>query len=201
VISSSLSQTAFTMALLAIAALVALALGVVGLYGVISYVVGQRQNETGVRLALGARPAQIRRMVLRQGAFLALAGIAVGLGAALGLTRLMQSLLFEVSARDPWIFAESAVALVLVSLLACDLPARRAAGCSRSSASGDWTAARAHFASCSKQDEWCKWFGVMAALKAGDKVAAKNERDALLKLYRRSQVHMIVRSQLMTPTS
>jgi predicted permease len=128
VISSSLSQTSFTMTLLTIAALVALALGVVGLYGVISYVVSQRRNEIGVRMALGARPAQIRRMVLRQAAFLALAGIAVGLGVAAGLTRLMESLLFGVSARDPWIFAGSALALVLVSLAASDLPARRAAG-------------------------------------------------------------------------
>jgi putative ABC transport system permease protein len=128
VISSSLAQTSFTMTLLTIAALVALLLGVVGLYGVISYVVGQRKNEIGVRMALGARPAQIRRMVLRQGVFLALAGIAVGLGAAVGLTRLMESLLFEVSARDPWIFAGSAIALVLISVAASDLPARRAAG-------------------------------------------------------------------------
>jgi predicted permease len=128
VIAASLAQTSFTMMLLTIAALVALALGVVGLYGVISYVVGQRRNEIGVRMALGARPAQIRRMVLRQGVFIALAGIAVGLGAAMGLTRLMSSLLFEVSARDPLIFAGSAAALVLISVVASDLPARRAAG-------------------------------------------------------------------------
>jgi len=127
IIASSLAQTAFTMTLLTIAALVALALGIVGLYGVISYVVAQRTNEIGVRMALGARPVQIRGMVLRQGVFVALAGIAVGLAAAAGLTRLMQSLLFEVSARDPWIFAGSAVALVLVSMAASDLPARRAA--------------------------------------------------------------------------
>jgi ABC-type antimicrobial peptide transport system permease subunit len=115
------------MTLLTIAALVALALGIVGLYGVISYVVGQRKNEIGVRMALGAQPGQIRRMVLRQGVFLALAGIAVGLGAALGVTRLMESLLFEVSARDPWIFAGSALALIAVSVAASDVPARRAA--------------------------------------------------------------------------
>jgi predicted permease len=127
VVASSLAQTAFTMTLLTIAALVALALGIVGLYGVISYVVGQRKNEIGVRMALGAQPGQIRRMVLRQGVFLALAGIAVGLGAALGVTRLMESLLFEVSARDPWIFAGSAIALIIVSVAASDVPARRAA--------------------------------------------------------------------------
>jgi ABC-type antimicrobial peptide transport system permease subunit len=127
VISSSLSQTSFTMTLLTIAALVSLALGVVGLYGVISYVVSQRRNEIGVRMALGARPAQIRRMVLRQAAILALVGIVVGLGVAVGVTRLMESLLFGISARDPWIFAGAAVVLVLVSLVASDLPARRAA--------------------------------------------------------------------------
>jgi predicted permease len=128
VIASSLAQTAFTMTLLTIAALAALALGVVGLYGVISYVVGERTNEFGVRMALGARPAQIRRLVLRQGLFVALGGIAVGLIAAVQLTRLMASLLFEVSARDPMIFGVSAVALILVSMAASDLPARRAAG-------------------------------------------------------------------------
>jgi putative ABC transport system permease protein len=127
VIASSLAQTAFTMTLLTIAALVALALGVVGLYGVISYVVGQRTNEIGVRMALGARPAQIRQMVLRQGLFVALGGIAAGLVAAAALTRMMESLLFEVSARDPLIFAGSAIALVAVSVVALDLPARRAA--------------------------------------------------------------------------
>jgi hypothetical protein len=127
IIADSMAQTAFTMTLLTIAALVALSLGVVGLYGVISYVVAQRTNEIGVRIALGARPAQIRGMVVRQGLFVALGGIAVGLAAAVGLTGLMESLLFEVSARDPWIFAISAAALALVSVVASDLPARRAA--------------------------------------------------------------------------
>jgi predicted permease len=127
VIARSIAQTSFMMVLLTIAAVVALVLGVVGLYGVISYVVGQRTNEIGVRLALGARPGQVRAMILRQGLFVALAGIGVGLGAAIGLTRVMESLLFEVSARDPWIFAGSAVALMIVSTAAADLPARRAA--------------------------------------------------------------------------
>jgi ABC-type antimicrobial peptide transport system permease subunit len=127
VIARSIAQTSFMMVLLTIAAVVALVLGVVGLYGVISYVVGQRTNEIGVRLALGARPGQVRAMILRQGLFVALTGIGVGLGAARGLTRVMESLLFEVSARDPWIFAGSAVALMIVSTAAADLPARRAA--------------------------------------------------------------------------
>jgi putative ABC transport system permease protein len=127
VVASSVAQTAFTMTLLTIAALVALALGVVGLYGVISYVVGQRSNEFGIRMALGARPGQIRTMVVRQGVFVALGGIAVGLATAAGLTRLMETILFEVSARDPLIFAGSATVLMLISAVASDLPARRAA--------------------------------------------------------------------------
>jgi predicted permease len=128
VIRASLAQTSFMMMLLTIAALVATLLGVVGLYGVISHDVGQRRKEIGVRMALGARPVQIRRMVLRQGVVLTLAGTAVGLGAALALTRLMQSLLFNVSARDPWIFAGSALVLVFVCVTAADVPARRTAG-------------------------------------------------------------------------
>jgi putative ABC transport system permease protein len=127
VIAASVAQSAFTMTLLTVAALVAIALGVVGLYGVISYVVGQRTNEIGIRIALGARPGQIRRMVVAQGLVVAAGGIAIGVVAAVGVTRLMQSLLFEVSARDPWVIAGSAFILVLVSVAASDLPARRAA--------------------------------------------------------------------------
>jgi len=128
VIAASLAQASFTMMLLAIAAGVALVLGVVGLYGVISYIVTQRTAEIGVRLALGAEPARVRAMVLRQGVTVALAGVVVGLVAASAATRLMASLLFEVSARDPVTFATAAVALIAVSALATYLPARRAAG-------------------------------------------------------------------------
>jgi predicted permease len=128
IIAASQGQASFTMTLLAIAAGVALVLGLVGLYGVISYIVTQRTAEIGVRLALGAEPVMVRVMVLRQGVTVALAGVIVGLVAAWASTRLMASLLFEVSARDPTTFATVALALTVVSALATYLPARRAAG-------------------------------------------------------------------------
>jgi putative ABC transport system permease protein len=128
IVAASLAQASFTLTLLAIAAGVALVLGVVGLYGVISYIVTQRTVEIGVRLALGAEPARVRIMIVRQGVTVAVAGVIVGLVAASALTRLMASLLFEVSARDPVTFATVALALTAVSALATYLPARRAAG-------------------------------------------------------------------------
>jgi ABC-type antimicrobial peptide transport system permease subunit len=127
-IAGSLAQVSFTITLLAIAAAVALVLGIVGLYGVISYIVTQRTAEIGVRLALGAEPGRVRVMVLRQGLTVAVAGVIVGLVAAWASTRLLASLLFEVSARDPITFAAVAFALTAVSAVATYLPARRAAG-------------------------------------------------------------------------
>jgi predicted permease len=127
IVATSLAQASFTMVLLVIAAAVAMLLGLVGLYGVISYVVSQRVPEIGVRLALGARPADVRAMVLRQGLRVALAGVVGGLAAAAVVTRVLGSLLFEVSARDPVTFASVALALLAVSGLATYLPARRAA--------------------------------------------------------------------------
>ena len=120
-------QTTFTMLLLAIAAAVALILGAVGVYGVISYVVGQRRSEIGVRIALGAQRHDVSRMVLGQGGRVATIGVALGLVAALGLTRLMGALLFEVTPTDPITYASVAVVLGSVTLLATYLPARRAA--------------------------------------------------------------------------
>jgi putative ABC transport system permease protein len=128
ILAASLAQASFTLTLLAIAAGIALVLGVVGLYGAISYVVAQRTAEIGIRLALGARPSDVRGMVLRQGIAVALAGVIVGLAIASVTTRLMGSLLFEVSARDPITFATVALILTAVSALATLLPARRAAG-------------------------------------------------------------------------
>ena len=127
VVASSLAETAFTMLLLAIAAVVAVVLGVVGLYGVISYVVKQRTAEIGIRLAIGAQPGHVRRMVLRQGLSVALIGVATGLVAAAMAARFMRSLVFEVSTRDPITFAGVALVLTAVSALATYLPARRAA--------------------------------------------------------------------------
>ena len=127
IISASLARMAFTMTLLIIAAVVALMLGLVGLYGVISYIVSQRTPEIGVRLALGAQPGDVRLMVLRQGLGVALVGVVVGLGVAAVATRVMGSLLFEVSTHDPVTFGAAALALTAVSALATYLPARRAA--------------------------------------------------------------------------
>ncbi len=125
--SRSMAQTSFTLIMLAIAAGVALFLGSVGIYGVISYVVSQRTREIGVRMAMGAEEGDVSRMVLRQAGMLAGIGVAVGLAAAAGLTRLMASLLFGVSPLDPVTFAGVAAALAAVALLASWLPARRAA--------------------------------------------------------------------------
>ncbi|PYU77789.1 MAG: hypothetical protein DMG50_29710, partial [Acidobacteria bacterium] len=112
--------------MLAIAGAMALTLGIIGIYGVISYTVSQRKREIGIRLALGAQGGDVLQMVLKQGTKLALVGVVIGIGAAFGLTRLMTNLLFGVTAHDPMTFAAVAALLVLVALLACYIPARRA---------------------------------------------------------------------------
>jgi len=121
------AQMAFTMVLLAIAAAVALMLGVIGIYGVMSYIVTQRTSEIGVRLALGAEPRNVAGQIVRQGGGVALAGIAVGLAAAFAGSRLIESLLYGVTPRDPGVFVATTLGLLLVALVACWLPARRAA--------------------------------------------------------------------------
>ena len=126
VYDKSVARTSFTLVMLGIAGAMALALGIIGIYGVISYTVSQRKREIGIRLALGAQGGDVLQMVLKQGARLALVGVAVGLGAALGLTELMKSLLFGVTARDPMTFAAVAALLLFVALLASYIPARRA---------------------------------------------------------------------------
>ncbi len=127
VVDRSMARTSFTMLLLVIAAAVALLLGTVGIYGVISYVVSQRTREIGVRMALGAGRRDISSMVLREGFVLAVLGIAAGMAGAFAVTRLMLALLFEVSPTDPATFASVPVLLALVALFASWLPARRAA--------------------------------------------------------------------------
>ncbi|HVA16186.1 MAG TPA: FtsX-like permease family protein, partial [Candidatus Dormibacteraeota bacterium] len=116
----------FATNLLAVFAGLAILLAAVGLYGLISYSVTQRTNEFGIRMALGAQPVDVLSLVLKQGAKLAIAGVFAGAVAGLLLTRAMQSLLYGVSAADPVSFAGAAVLLVLVALVACYIPARRA---------------------------------------------------------------------------
>ena len=120
-------ERAFVMVLLLIAAGLALLLGSVGLYGVVSYTVAQRRREIAIRMAVGARLADVRRLVLTEAGGLALVGAALGVGAAVALTRRLQALLFETSPLDPVVFLAVSALLVGVCLLASWLPARRAA--------------------------------------------------------------------------
>ncbi len=125
--ADSIALPRFTASLLSLFAGLALLLTAVGLYGVISYSVAQRTNEIGIRLALGAQPGDILRLVVGQGMRLVGVGVAAGLAGSLALTRLLQNWLYNVSATDPWTFAAIASLLALVGLAACYLPARRAA--------------------------------------------------------------------------
>ncbi|MGH9853911.1 MAG: FtsX-like permease family protein, partial [Blastocatellia bacterium] len=126
VIAGSLAQRRFSMTLLNAFAVVALLLASVGLYGVISYLVSQRTQELGVRIALGAQRSDVLRLVLNHGMKMALGGVALGLLAALGLTRLLAKMLYGVSATDPATFAGIALLLTAVALLACFVPSWRA---------------------------------------------------------------------------
>ncbi|HKT47368.1 MAG TPA: ABC transporter permease [Candidatus Acidoferrales bacterium] len=126
VVEKSFAARRLSMTLLSIFAALALLLACVGIYGVISYLVGQRTHEIGIRVALGAERRDVMCLVLGQGARMALVGVAVGLAGALGLTRLMASQLFGVSPHDPLTFAAVALLLVAIALAACYFPARRA---------------------------------------------------------------------------
>ncbi len=126
IVSDSIATQRFTMVLLGIFSGLALVLSSVGIYGVISYLVGQRTHEIGIRMALGAQPRDVLRMVLGEGLRVALVGVAVGIAAALGLTHLMTQMIFGVRAVDPLTFAGVAILLTLVALAACYIPARRA---------------------------------------------------------------------------
>ena len=124
--SHSMAQTSFAMVMLAIAASVALLLGVVGIYGVITYVVTQRTREIGTRMALGAETGDVRRLFLRHGLRLTLTGIALGIGVTVVVTRVMSALLFGVGPMDPMTYALVAGGLTAVALVATYIPARRA---------------------------------------------------------------------------
>lgn len=126
VISDSLASRRFSMVLLGVFAALALILSAIGIYGVISYIVGQRTHEIGIRLALGAHPSDVLRLILGQGTKLALIGVAIGIAAAFALTGLMTKIIFGVSAHDPLTFIGVAIVLVAVALAACYFPARRA---------------------------------------------------------------------------
>jgi putative ABC transport system permease protein len=125
-VKRSTADRRFLMALMGIFAVLALVLTIIGLYGVISYLVNQRTQEIGIRMALGAQMHDIMRMVLKQGMVLVLTGVGLGLAAAWLLTRLMSRLLYQVSATDPLTFVAISLLLVTVALLACYIPARRA---------------------------------------------------------------------------
>ena len=113
--------------MLAIAASMAMFLGLVGIYGVVSYLVSQRRREIGIRTALGAEQTEVKRMFVRHGVALACVGVATGLGAAVAVTRLMSTLLYGITPLDPTTYAIVPVVLLLATVLASYLPARRAA--------------------------------------------------------------------------
>jgi predicted permease len=124
-IVDSVSTRRITLILLGVFSTLALVLAAIGIYGVISYSVAQRTHEIGIRMALGAQKLDVLRMILAQGARIAGAGVAIGMAASFGLARLLTNLLFSVSAADPLTFGAVAIALILVAMLACFIPARR----------------------------------------------------------------------------
>ncbi len=126
IVDITVARPRFVLTLLGVFAAVALLLGSIGIYGIISHTVSQRTGEIGIRMALGARSSSVVTMVVRQGLLLVLAGVVIGLLGAFAATRVMAGLLFEVSTTDPWTFAAVAVLVVGVALLASYIPARRA---------------------------------------------------------------------------
>jgi ABC-type antimicrobial peptide transport system permease subunit len=126
IVSKSTSREQFNTLLMTTFALSALVLAAIGIYGVMAYAVQQRTREIGVRLALGAQPAAVQRMVVMQGMRLALIGVVIGIGSAYWLARYMKSLLFGVEVRDPMVFVGVPVLLAVIALLAVWIPAARA---------------------------------------------------------------------------
>jgi putative ABC transport system permease protein len=126
-VGNQMTRSRFSAWLLSIFGALALALAAVGIYSVMAYAVEQRSHEIGIRVAMGARAGDVLKMLIRQGMRLTLAGVALGLGAALALTQLMKRLLFGVTAADPLTYGAITLLLTLVALLACYVPARRAA--------------------------------------------------------------------------
>jgi ABC-type antimicrobial peptide transport system permease subunit len=126
IIAESLAARRFSMILLSMFATLALLLSSIGIYGVISYVVGQRTREIGIRIALGAQRSTVLWLMLGEGMKMAMIGVAVGIVAAAGLTRLMSQVIYGVSAADPVTFAGVIIVLTTVAFAACYVPARRA---------------------------------------------------------------------------
>lgn len=125
-VERTLATERTTMILLGVFALVAILLAAVGLYGVMSSIVTQRTNEIGVRIAIGAKPSDILKMILSRGFTLTMIGVMIGLAGSLALTRMLSSLLYGVGATDPATFCGVSLLLVAIALVACYLPARRA---------------------------------------------------------------------------
>ena len=126
ILADSLARQRFSIQLMAAFAALAAMLAAIGIYGVLAYLVDQRRREFGIRVALGARPGDVLALVLRQGSIPIAAGLIAGIAGALALTRLLKSLLYEVSATDPLIFSAVSLGLIAVSLAAMSIPARRA---------------------------------------------------------------------------
>jgi ABC-type antimicrobial peptide transport system permease subunit len=125
-ISADLGAMRLTAEVAMLLGLVALTLASLGLYGVVSYAVGMRAREIGIRMALGARSTNVRGLIVRQGLLLTVVGLVIGLGGSLLLTPVLQSMLINLPSNDPWTFATVAIALSVIALVACYLPARRA---------------------------------------------------------------------------
>jgi ABC-type antimicrobial peptide transport system permease subunit len=125
--TKSMARTSFTLVMLSVAGAMALLLGIVGIYGVISYAVSQRTREIGIRMAMGAQREQLSSLFVRQGLVLAAIGAAFGVAAAFATMRLMSSLLFKVSPMDPETYIVATIGVVTIAWLACYLPSRRAA--------------------------------------------------------------------------
>jgi ABC-type antimicrobial peptide transport system permease subunit len=126
IVANSIAKQRLTMILLSVFSTLALALSAVGIYGVISYLTGQRTHEIGIRVALGASASDVLRMILGEGMRITLVGVGIGIVLALGLTRLITKVIYGVSASDPLTFIGVAILLSGVALLACYIPARRA---------------------------------------------------------------------------
>ncbi len=127
VLAEDTASTRLLMSLMGGFAALAMILAVVGIYGVLSHLVGQRTQEIGIRMALGARPSDVLRLVLHYGLFLVLLGESIGIAASLAVTRVLASQLFEVTPTDPWTFAAVSLLMAVIALLACYVPARKAA--------------------------------------------------------------------------